>query len=255
MGSIVAGTGVKGNSATRLNTPTAIVVDESSNIYIGDDYNCRVMLWLNNSSSGVMVVGKGNCSSVASTSTFYLTAGLAVDSQKTIYLSDQNHNRVMKWKQNATNGTLIAGTGVLGNDSQQFYYPYGIYLDELNSYLYIADSNNHRIQRYYLGVTTNVTTVAGGNGPGSGNNQLDTPYDVCVSKKTGDIYIADTLNNRVQRWSPGATSGVTIAGIVGSSGTASTLLHSPVFVALSPNETFLYVSDNGNNRVQRFELI
>jgi sugar lactone lactonase YvrE len=253
VGSIVAGTGVKGNSTTRLNAPTAIVVDESSNIYIGDDYNCRVMLWLNNSSSGVRVAGTGSCSNTAST--FYLTAGLAVDSQKTIYLSDQNNNRVMKWKQNATTGTLIAGTGVIGNGSQQFFYPYGIYLDELNSYLYIADSKNHRIQRYYLGVTTNVTTVAGGNGPGSGNNQLDTPYGVCVSKKTGAIYIADTINNRVQRWSPGATSGVTIAGIVGINGIASTLLNSPVFVALSPNETFLYVSDNGNNRVQRFELI
>jgi hypothetical protein len=255
VGSIVAGTGARGTSATQLNTVTAIVVDESSNIYIGDDYNCRVMLWLNNSSSGVIVAGNGTCSSAASTSTFYHTAGLAVDSQKNIYLSDQVNNRVLKWKQNATNGTLIAGTGVIGNGSQQLYYPYGIYLDELNSYLYIADSNNHRIQRYYLGVTTHVTTVAGGNGPGSGNNQLNTPNDVCVSKKTGDIYIADTLNNRVQRWSPGATSGVTIAGIIGINGTASTLLNSPVFVILSPNETFLYVSDGGNNRVQRFELI
>jgi DNA-binding beta-propeller fold protein YncE len=161
----------------------------------------------------------------------------------------------MKWKQNATNGTLIAGTGGSGNSSQQLSWPFGLYLDELNSYLYIADMGNHRIQRYYLGVITNVTTVAGGNGYGSGNHQLNRPYGVCVSKKTGAIYIADTSNNRIQRWSPGATSGVTIAGIVGTSGTDSTLLNAPAAVALSPNETFLYVSDNYNNRVQRFELI
>jgi sugar lactone lactonase YvrE len=211
------------------------------------------MLWRNNSSSGVIVAGTGSCSNT--TSTFDHSAGLAIDLQKTIYLSDQSNNRVMKWKQNATYGTLIAGTGVNGTSSQQLSCPYGLYLDELNSYLYIADMCNHRIQRYYLGVTTNVTTVAGGNGPGSGNHQLNGPNGVCVSKNTGAIYIADTNNNRIQRWSPGATSGVTIAGIVGTNGTGSTLLNSPVAVALSSNESFLYVSDTNNNRVQRFELI
>jgi sugar lactone lactonase YvrE len=253
MGSIVAGTGVLGSSATQLSTPTAIVVDESSNIYVDDDSNCRVMLWRNNSSSGVIVAGTGSCSNTAST--FSSSGGLAIDLQKTIYLSDRGSNRVMKWKQNATYGTLIAGTGVNGSSSQQLSFPYGLYLDELNSYLYIADTYNHRIQRYYLGVTTNGTTVAGGNGQGSGNHQLYNPNGVCVSKKTGAIYIADMNNNRIQRWSPGATSGVTIAGIVGTSGTDPTLLNTPMAVALSPNETFLYVSDTNNNRVQRFELI
>ncbi len=253
MGSIVAGTGVSGSSAAQFNAPTAIFVDESSNMYVDDGSNCRIMLWRNNSSSGVIVAGTGTCSNTAST--FQYSAGFAIDSQKTIYLSDQNNNRVMKWTQNATYGIRIAGTSFAGSGNQQLDEPYYPYLDELNSYLYIPDSQNHRIQRYYLGATTNVTTVAGGNGPGSGNNQLNTPNDVCVSKKTGAIYIADTNNNRIQRWSPGATSGVTIAGIAGTSGTASTLLNSPVVVALSPNETFLYVSDFYNNRVQRFELI
>jgi sugar lactone lactonase YvrE len=253
VGSIVAGTGVAGSDATQFYAPTAIFVDESSDMYVDDDYNCRVMLWRNNSSSGVIVAGTGSCSNTADS--FYYSAGLAVDSHKTIYVSDQNNDRVMKWEQNATSGTLIAGTSVAGNGSQELYRPYGLYLDELNSYLYIADAYNHRIQRYYLGATTDITTVAGGNGAGSGDNQLDTPYDVCVSKKTGAIYIADTNNHRIQRWSPGATSGVTIVGIAGTSGTASTLLNTPVVVALSPNETFLYVSDLLNNRVQRFELI
>jgi hypothetical protein len=253
MGTLVAGTAVVGSSASQFHSPTGLFVDESLNMYVDDGSNCRVMLWRNSSSSGVIVVGTGICSNTASTFTY--SAGFAIDSQKTIYLSDQNNNRIMKWKQNATYGTLIGGTGVAGSGNQQLSNPYYPYLDEPNSYLYIPDAYNHRIQRYYLGNTTNVTTVAGGNGPGSGNNQLNTPNCVCVSKKTGAIYIADSSNNRIQRWSPGATSGVTIAGIAGTSGTASTLFNSPVVVALSPNETFLYVSDFYNNRVQRFQLI
>ena len=62
---------------------------------------------------------------------------------------------------------------------------------EVHSYLYIAELNNHRIQRYYLGGAPNGTTVAGGNGGNSGNNQLNSPQAVCVSK-TGDIYIVDS---------------------------------------------------------------
>jgi hypothetical protein len=58
-----------------------------------------------------------------------------------------------------------------------------------------------------------------------------------------------------QRWSPGATSGVTIAGTSGLSGASATLLNGPSEVILSLNETYMYVSDAMNNRVQRFQLI
>ncbi len=251
-GLIVAGTGVTGNNATQLCAPTELAVDANSNIYVSDDFNYRVMLWRKNSSSGVIVAGNGTSGSTASQ--ISQSIGLAVDSHGNIYVSDKSNHRVMKWAPNATSGTVVAGTGVAGSSSQQLYYPYGLYLDTNNSYLYIADTGNSRIQRYSLNKTTNGTTVAGGNGVGSGSNQLNYPYGVCVSKKTGDIYIADTSNHRIQRWSPGATSGVTIFGSAGVNGTNATLLHGPANVILNKNETFLYVSDTNNNRVQRFNL-
>jgi sugar lactone lactonase YvrE len=251
-GSIVAGTGVYGSNATQLRYPAELAVDANSNIYVNDDYNYRVMLWHKNSSSGVRVAGSGTSGST--NNTIGLSAGLAVDSQGNIYVSDQGNHRIMKWAPNATFGTLVAGmTGVHGNSSQLLYKPYGLYLDETNSYLYIADWGNNRIQRYSVNVTTNGTTVAGGNGAGSGSDQFNQPYGVCVSK-TGDIYIADEGNHRIQRWSPGASSGVTIVGITGVSGTNATMLNAPAHVALSKNETFLYVSDTNNHRVQRFNL-
>ena len=142
----------------------------------------------------------------------------------------------------------------MGSDSSLLKTPYGLYLDENNSYLYIADRNNHRIQRYQLDMSENVTTVAGGNGAGAGNQQLNSQYGVYVSKKTSDIYVADTGNRRIQRWSPGATSGVTVAGITGVNGTNATLLRTSASVLLNPNETLMYVSDADNNRVQRYKL-
>ena len=253
-GSIAAGTGTSGSDATQLNLPIGLFVDASSNIYITDSFNCRVMLWHKTSSSGVLAADITNVPGNTS-STFIGPTGVVVDSVGNMYISDTFNHRVMKWAPNATNGTLQTGTGVPGNNSRQLNQPLGIYLDESNSYLYISDSHNHRIQRYQLRIATNGTTVAGGNGSGIGNHQLNTPYTMCVSKTTGAIYIADAYNHRIQRWSPGATSGVLIAGVAGVSGTTSAVLNKPVSVVFNHNETYIYVSEMDNNRVQCFKLI
>ncbi len=68
----------------------------------------------------------------------------------------------------------------------------------------------------------------------------------------GTFYVCDQGNNRVQMWTNGATSGVTVAGdSAGNPGSTSTLLKNPVAVTFD-NNGFLYVSDQGNNRVQRY---
>jgi sugar lactone lactonase YvrE len=253
-GSIVAGTGSSGSSATQLGCPAELKIDTHSNLYVDDNNHCRVMLWRKNASSGVVVVGNGTCSNT--NNGIGDSLGLARDSQGNLYVSDKDNHRIMKWPPNATVGILVAGTpGVSGNSNQLLNNPYGLYLDEHNSYLYVADTGNNRIQRYTLGTAANGTTVAGGNGPGSNSNQLNGPHSVYVSMNNGDIYIADRVNNRIQRWSTGASSGVTIAGVSGMNGVDASMLNSPVGVIMNMNETFLYVSDRDNNRVQRYQLI
>ncbi|CAF0873571.1 unnamed protein product [Adineta steineri] len=253
VGSIIAGTGVSGSSASQLSSPAGLYVDASLNIYVVDTFNFRVMLWHMNSSSGIRIAGSGSYGT--SSSTLSYAGGIVVDSLGNQYICDAYNHRVMKWLANATSGILIAGTGVAGSSSQQLNMPYTLYLDESNAYLYIADGLNHRIQRYDLRYSMNVTTVAGGNGPGTGSHQLNTPIGVYLSKKTGAIYIADSNNHRIQRWIPGATHGVTIGGLAGLSGNNATLLNQPRYVSLNLNETQLYVTDGSNNRVQRFQLI
>ncbi len=252
-GTIFAGTQGSGSNDNQLYGPSGLYIDTASNIYIADNHNYRVMLWRQNSATGILVAGNGTRGNTVNT---LMSPGrVVVDSMGNVYVSDANTHQVTKWAPNATYGIIVAGNGVAGNGSQQLNAPFGIYLDEYSSYLYIADSNNHRIQRYYLDGTLNGTTVAGGNGPGTSNNQLNFPHGVLLSKKTGAIFIADGNNHRIQRWSPGATSGVTIAGTAGLSGASATLLNGPSDVILSLNETYLYVSDSANNRVQRFQLI
>jgi sugar lactone lactonase YvrE len=102
----------------------------------------------------------------------------------------------------------------------------------------------------------NGTTIAGGYGVGSGSHQFNTPADVWVSKTTGAIYIADQYNNRIQRWTKGASTGVTLAGSPnGSAGTDSTHLFFPYSLVINADQTRMYVSDSWNKRIQRFDLI
>jgi len=252
-GTIVAGFGGSGDGNSQLGCPAELKLDNYSNLYVDDNSHCRVMLWRINASTGITAVGVDGCGNT--NRTIGTSAGFALDSHGNLYISDMDYHRVMKWPPNSTVGIVIAGqTGVPGDTNKLLNTPYGLYLDEKNSYLYIADRGNNRIQRYNLNMTANGTTVAGGYGAGSNSSQLNGPHGVYVSKKTGDIYIADRANNRIQRWSQGASNAVTIAGITGMTGTNSTLLNSPVGVIMNMNETFLYVSDRGNNRVQRYQL-
>jgi gliding motility-associated-like protein len=94
-----------------------------------------------------------------------------------------------------------------------------------------------------------VTTVAGGLGSGSGNNQLNKPFSVFVDEY-GNIFIADLGNNRIQKWAAGASSGVTVAGGNGAGSAANQLNGgAAVFVDQAGN---IFVSDGGNNRVQKW---
>lgn len=115
----------------------------------------------------------------------------------------------LRW--NATGITLFGTSGVAGNDSAHLEQPRDATFVYPNL-LYIADSKNNRIQKYIVGDLV-ATTVAGQvNGvSGSLATYLDSPPCVRVDS-TGEIYIADLDNNRVQFWSNGASSGETVAG-------------------------------------------
>jgi sugar lactone lactonase YvrE len=101
------------------------------------------------------------------------------------------------WKQNGI--TITVGNGQ-GKQLNQLYSPYGIYVDDDNQCIYIADCSNDRIVEWKCGATKGQV-VAGGNGKGDRMDQLSGPTDVTVDKKTNSLIIADMGNKRVVRWS------------------------------------------------------
>src|SRR5438132_1083687 len=100
-------------------------------------------------------------------------------------------------------------------------------------------------------------TVAGGNGQGSAANQLTHPAGVFVDA-SGNIFIADQYNNRIQKWAPRATDGITVAG-GNVAGNAANQLNYPTGVFVDANGN-IFVADaphpivlgNENNRIQKW---
>jgi len=104
-----------------------------------------------NATSGIIVAG-GNGSGTA-----YTNVGEPVDvfldSVGSLYVSDYDNNRIMKWLKGATNGTLVVGTGTAGTGSTELNGPTGIHFDT-NGNLYVTDNENNRVQRFMLNNTS-----------------------------------------------------------------------------------------------------
>lgn len=253
-GTTVAGNGSVGWGATQFYNPYGIYVDPMTyDIYIGDFYNSRVQLWRANATQGQTVIGSG-------THRPYVpgVGGVRRDSMGNIYVSDYFNSQVLRWAPNASNATVVAGNGSVASGIDSLAYPWQIDLDATGTNLYVADCNNCRVSKWQLltnGSRATATIVAGGNGCGGGAHQLSSPPAVYVSRRTGDVYVSDSFNNRIQKWTVNATQGVTVAGSPqGLAGSGINQLRSPAGIALNMNETYLYVADAGNNRIQRFSL-
>ena len=109
-------------------------------------------------------------------------------------------------------GMTIAGVSTIsGTDNMHLNWPYDLTLDYQGT-MFIADLNNHRIQKYVRD-SMNGTTVAGfGNGTSGGLPYgLSSPTHVIVDDEE-NLYISNRGNHRILYWPRNALSGVVVAG-------------------------------------------
>lgn len=116
----------------------------------------------------------------------------------------------LRWQ---TAGTTVAGIGPpAGTALDRFSSPYSITIDSFNA-LYVADYYNNRVQKFSTGNSI-ASTVAGQTSGtiGSTANDLHYPMSVLLDS-SGNFYVSDSANNRVQFFSNGSFTGTTVAGI------------------------------------------
>ena len=230
-----------GSYANQFNVSLDLFVTNTS-LYVLDFNNRRVQ---------TMSLNGSNPSTVLYLSGLTWPQYLYVDNNNNIYVSDSVGNRVLLYRSNETNGTIVAGVGGSGANADQLNQPYGLYVDQ-NGTLYIADCNNHRIMKWYAGASVGIR-VAGDNTSGSASTQLNFPSQVIVDTNQY-MYIDERRNARITRWKVGASFGECIAGCTGTSGSASNQLKEPFSLAFDRHGS-LYVSDTENHRIQKFQLL
>ena len=245
-------------SAAGLSGPSAVAVDSSNNLYIADTSNERVRRV---SPAGVITTFAGDGQSngfggEGEPATFIpldSPQGVAADNAGNVYVADTYHNRVLQVDDSGDMRT-VAGTGTPSPFGLNG--PLGIAVDP-NGNLYIADSLNQRVEM--LSASGAISTVAGtgtsgfsGDGGPAVSAELSDPSAVAADS-SGNLYIADTGNNRIRVVSPDGTivtiAGTGIAAYNGDSGPALQVdLYNPAGVAVD-SQGNLWVADTGNNRV------
>ena len=170
---------------------------------------------------------------------FIWPAGLALDSQDTIFVSDEWMNRISVFD---TQGNLLREWGTPGSGAGEFDGPSGLAMDA-DENLYVVDSRNHRVQKF----TREGQYLSRFGSPGDGDGQFNSPWGITLDQD-GCIYVVDHKNHRVQKFT---ADGEYLAQF-GSYGAGRGELNHPSDVAVDPDGD-VYICDWGNDRVQAYD--
>ncbi len=214
--------------------------------------------------STVAGTGSLNQDGPATAATLILPWGCAVDSTGNLYISDVSGARIFRV---ASDGVIssFAGSGVAGFSGDggpatvaRLQGPFGMAVDGSGG-IYFADEPINRIRRVNPNGT--IETVAGtgiagfsGDGQPATSAMLTTPWGVAVDT-IGNIYIADTNNERIRKIDSSGTI-TTIAGTgpaaYGGDGGPATRAQLNGPIALSVDSAGnLYIADQNNMRVRK----
>ncbi len=271
---VLAGTGTAGyggdaSSANLalLNSPAGIASDSTGSVYIADSGNNCIRKVFENvistvfnatvptgvaASGGSVYVASSNYLGTLSTPFAGVASALdvAVDGVGNVYAST---GQFVMEVSNVGTVTTLAGSGLgvyFGGDggpaiAARLHTPSGIALDSQGN-KYIADTANHRIRQITPGGIIN--TIAGtGTAGADGDNgpatlaTLNSPESVAIDS-TGNVYIADTGNNKIREIKPDGNIATVLDG-----------LSNPEYVAVDKAGA-IYVADTGNDRVLKVPL-
>ncbi|CAF0802198.1 unnamed protein product [Adineta steineri] len=166
---------------------------------------------------------------------------LYIDNNNTLYICDQNNNRIQKWIQGGATGMTVAGssTGSSGSTSILLKNPIDLTFDQ-NGFMYVVDSNNNRVQRFAPN-STNGTTVAGTTGYSSALTGLNRPSAIDIDNNS-NLYILDMGNTRLVEWAQNATNGTLLI--------SDNSLNNANDILLVPNSSNqIYISDQFDDAV------
>ena len=139
-------------------------------------------------------------------------------------------------------GKKVKSFGTEGTKEGQFTHPRGVAISH-DGHILVTD--NHRLQK--LTFEGDCVKSVGSGETGNGPLQLNTPIGITVHPTTGQIFIADTFNHRIQV----LNKDLTYSHSFGQYGSSPEQFNYPWDVTFD-NEGYLYVADNSNDCIKKF---
>ena len=265
-GQTTAGYTDNAGALAQFSAPFGAAIDASGNVYIGDEGN-NVIRRIAPDGTVITLAGNGTAGFVDNAdptlAQFDSPDGLAVDAAGNVYVADYNNNRIRKIDGTTGAVTTLAGaggSGYLDNANPltaQFANPTDVAVDAAGN-VYVADFGNSRIRKID-GTTGEVTTVAGDGTLGFQDNvdpllaKFNGIFGITVDA-SGNLYVADTYNNRIRKID-GTTGEVTTfagdgtQGSVNGSG-ATAQFNSPIGITIDASGN-LFVSDYDGAQIRK----
>jgi uncharacterized protein (TIGR03437 family) len=274
--STVAGTGDNGSfgdggSATsaQISGSYGVAVDSAGNLFIADYYNDRIRKvsanGIINTEAGTGGIFSGD-NGPGPNAQFATVSSVAADGSGNIFIADGNNARVREVSANGIVTTVAGNGNCCGLGSQASGVPATsaevspdrLALDASGN-LFIADFFN--IVRK-VSANGTITTVAGNGtqgysgdgGPATSAQLGNSPGGLAVDPQ-GNLFIADSYNNRIRKVSPSGiittVAGNGVAGAAGDGGQATAAqLSQPLAVAVDASGNLL-IADTNNNRIRK----
>ena len=283
-------TNTSGLTATKMNNPICAIVDGNGRLWVSEYGNNRVTRWDNadnlvNGDTADGVLGQPDfVTNTAATAQnkFSGPAGIFVEANGTLWVSNFNIHRVLRFQNAATlangaNADLVLGqpdfvTGTSGLSSTKMNNANGVYVDILGN-LWVSEYTNRRVLKFnnaatlvsgdtadaVLGQPDFVTNTSNTTQAGSGSVRWVTG-DIL-----GNLYVVQETNNRISVFLQAATlaNGANADYVIGQpdfvTGTGlnpptQNSLRTPRGASVDNVNKKLWVTDWANNRVLRYDI-
>jgi tripartite motif-containing protein 71 len=279
-GEFVAWVGSSGTGEGQFEDPDGLAMSAAGQLYVADQENDRVDEWELVPSAPLYTAqfgGKGSENGQLSE-----PKGVAVVKNGNVLALDMGNDRIEEF---SPSGKYEAKFGSKGSGSGQMKTPYGFTVDAKGN-IWIADTGNNRVDEFNekhefvqafgwnvnksegkLEVCTTSCKTGGTGGTGAASGEFNEPKGIAVTSG-GDVYVSDTVNNRVQEFTEKgefiATFGFdvnekgaeqfevcTTKCQAGKAGSGNGEFNVPIGLAVDAAGN-IWVADRSNSRVEEF---